>query len=67
MKIFTCFVIALVLCFIVTVESQPFKSGNIDYLEALRRMKQIPQWHCMRYRRFQLHSPCSRWWTMRRM
>ncbi|CAG4982981.1 unnamed protein product [Parnassius apollo] len=62
-----CFLFLVILCLITLSEAYPLKSENIDYLEALRRMKQIPQWHCMRYRRFQLHSPCSRWWLMRRL
>ncbi|OWR48196.1 hypothetical protein KGM_203431 [Danaus plexippus plexippus] len=66
MKFNTGLVVLIVLCVIVILEAYPMINGNIDYLEALRRMRQVPQWHCMRYRRFQLHSPCSRWWMMRR-
>ncbi|CAK1551061.1 unnamed protein product [Leptosia nina] len=44
----------------------PRHGNNIDYLEALRRMQQVPQWHCMRYRRFHPHGHCSRWWLTRR-
>ncbi|CAH1638184.1 unnamed protein product [Spodoptera littoralis] len=38
----------------------------LQKMEALRRMQQIPQWHCMRYRKLQLHGHCSRWLLMRR-
>ncbi|KAL0883200.1 hypothetical protein ABMA27_016637 [Loxostege sticticalis] len=61
-----CLLFAILLCFVVICEAYPFRAGNIDYLEALRRMQQIPQWHCMRYRRLQLHGHCSRWLLLRR-
>uniref|UniRef100_S4NXX8 Uncharacterized protein n=1 Tax=Pararge aegeria TaxID=116150 RepID=S4NXX8_9NEOP len=62
-----CFLLFFAMFLVVSVDAYPFKSGNIDYLEALRRMRQIPQWHCMRYRRFQLHSPCNRWRMARKI
>ncbi|CAD0201364.1 unnamed protein product [Chrysodeixis includens] len=42
------------------------KKQVIHKMEAIRRMQQIPQWHCMRYRKFQLHGHCNRWLMMRR-
>ncbi|KAG7308682.1 hypothetical protein JYU34_005904 [Plutella xylostella] len=61
-----CCLLVLVLVCLVAVDAHPLRARNMDYLEALRRMQQIPQWHCMRYRRVQPHGPCSRWWLMRR-
>ncbi|VVC89332.1 unnamed protein product [Leptidea sinapis] len=55
-----------ILCLLACSEAVPVKSRNLDYLEAIRRMQQIPQWHCMRYRRFHPHGHCSRWWLTRR-
>ncbi|KPI94433.1 hypothetical protein RR46_04501 [Papilio xuthus] len=61
-----CILFIVIVCLVSFNYSHPAPSESIDYLEALRRMKQVPQWHCLRYRRFELHSPCSRWWIMRR-
>ncbi|KAI8436771.1 hypothetical protein MSG28_010238 [Choristoneura fumiferana] len=66
---YLCLLLAVLVSQLWVAEAYPFRRfrpGNIDYMEALRRMQQIPQWHCMRYRRFQPHGPCSRWWLMRR-
>ncbi|KAI5644288.1 hypothetical protein NE865_03657 [Phthorimaea operculella] len=61
-----CLLFAVIICVVVISEAYPFRPRNMDYLEALRQMQKIPQWHCMRYRRFHVHGPCSRWWMMRR-
>nr|XP_037868464.1 uncharacterized protein LOC101744868 isoform X2 [Bombyx mori] len=67
MKISLIFLIfGIILCASTVCDAFPFRTGNIDYMEALRRMQQIPQWHCMRYRRFHPHGHCSRWHLMRR-
>ncbi|KAJ0176657.1 hypothetical protein K1T71_007836 [Dendrolimus kikuchii] len=48
----------VILSVVILCDAYPFRTGNIDYMEALRRMQQIPQWHCKRYRKFHLHSHC---------
>ncbi|KAG6443732.1 hypothetical protein O3G_MSEX003003 [Manduca sexta] len=63
---YLCLLLGMILCSLMVCDAFPFRGGNIDYMEALRRMQQIPQWHCMRYRKFQLHGHCSRWLLMRR-
>ncbi|CAG4956015.1 unnamed protein product [Colias eurytheme] len=66
MRAQTVFLLFFVLSIVICVSGLALRRGNIDYLEALRRMQQIPQWHCMRYRRFHPHGHCSRWWLTRR-
>ncbi|CAB3221907.1 unnamed protein product [Arctia plantaginis] len=63
---YACLLIGVILTAVITCEAFPFPAGHIDYMEALRRMQQVPQWHCMRYRKFHLHGHCSRWLLMRR-
>ncbi|XP_016766964.1 uncharacterized protein LOC100578666 isoform X1 [Apis mellifera] len=55
-----------VLCILVTVfflavttSAYPASNPEIMYnLQAIENMRQIPQWHCLRYRKFDLVRRC---------
>lgn len=53
--LYLCFIVHMVLWVLLNVTNYFFKTYN---LQAIENMRQIPQWHCLRYRKFDLVRRC---------